>query len=104
MDLSNYSVADLKDLFDKLPREIARREKDEKLRIRKELEAMAAKAGYSLDDLLNEAPAKTKTSRSVAAKYRSPANPELSWTGRGRQPRWVVDFIAQGGKIEELAI
>lgn len=27
-----------------------------------------------------------------------------TWTGRGRQPQWVVDYIAKGGKLEDLEI
>jgi len=28
----------------------------------------------------------------VAPKYRNPANPEQTWTGRGRSPLWVQDL------------
>ncbi|MFZ7320569.1 H-NS family nucleoid-associated regulatory protein [Comamonas jiangduensis] len=38
----------------------------------------------------------------VPAKYRN-AQGE-TWTGRGRQPRWVADHVAAGGKVEDLAI
>jgi len=49
MDISNLSVSELKSLLEKIPAEINRREKQEKARIRQELEALAAKSGYSLD-------------------------------------------------------
>ncbi|MDX9944227.1 MAG: H-NS family nucleoid-associated regulatory protein [Azonexus sp.] len=28
----------------------------------------------------------------------------LVWTGRGRQPKWVAEFLSAGGTIEQLAI
>jgi DNA-binding protein H-NS len=40
----------------------------------------------------------------AAMKYRHPEDSALTWSGRGRKPRWVVEFLAKGGKIESLAI
>lgn len=37
----------------------------------------------------------------VAVKYRSGEN---SWTGRGKQPKWVAEHVANGGKIEDLLV
>lgn len=105
MDISNLTVVELKSILDKIPGEIRRREKDEKARIRKELEALAAKNGYSLDELLGEAQADVrKASKPVAIKYRHPGDESLAWTGRGRQPKWVVEFLAAGGTFDKLAV
>ena len=27
-------------------------------------------------------------------KYRNPENPEQTWSGRGKRPAWVVDYLA----------
>jgi DNA-binding protein H-NS len=37
---------------------------------------------------------------SVAAKYRDPKNPEKTWTGRGRMPRWMV-AATKGSKAKK---
>lgn len=104
MDISTISVADLKSLLDKIPAEIKRREKEEKALIRKELEALAARSGYSLDDLLGEASEKVgKVKKLVAIKYRHPTDSSLTWTGRGRQPKWIVEYLAaNAGTLEQL--
>ena len=103
MDISTLSVADLKSLLEKIPTEIKRREKEDKTRIRKELEELAAKSGYSLDELLGEAAEKVaKVKKPVAVKYRTPDGQE--WTGRGRQPKFITKFIANGGTLEQLAV
>jgi len=42
--------------------------------------------------------------RKVAPKYRNPANAKDTWTGRGRQPRWLAALTAKGHKPEEFLI
>jgi len=103
MDISSISSAELKSLLEKIPTEIKRRESEKKKSIRKELEELAAKSGYSLDELLGEATQKiSKIKKPVAVKYRSQDGKE--WTGRGRQPKWLADFLANGGRLEQLAV
>ena len=46
----------------------------------------------------------SKAHAAVAVKYRHPQNSGLAWTGRGRQPAWVVAYISSGGTIEELLV
>lgn len=105
MDLSTYSIPELKTILDQIPAEITRREKQEKSRIRQELEALAAKSGYTLDQLLGESTEKVrKEGKPVAVKYRHPQDASQMWTGRGRQPKWVVEFLANGGTLEQLAV
>jgi len=103
MDISNISLAELKTLLAQIPKEIERREKEEKIKARKEIEAFAAERGFALSDLLGDAPAK-KERTPVAVKYKHPSDATLAWTGRGRQPKWVVDFLANGGTLEHLVV
>lgn len=103
MDISTLSLAELKDLLNKIPAEIKRREKDEKARALKDIAALAAERGFSLEELMEGAVSK-KEKAPVAVKYQHPKNPQLTWTGRGRQPKWVVEFLAAGGSLDQLAI
>jgi DNA-binding protein H-NS len=105
MDISKLSLSELKTLLEMIPAEIKRREKEEKAGIRKALEALAAQSGYTLDELLGDTTDRSrKPSKVVAVKYRHPANNSLAWTGRGRQPKWVVEYLASGGTFEQLAV
>jgi len=36
--------------------------------------------------------------------YRNPSNSAETWSGRGRQPKWVRDALARGKRLEDLAI
>lgn len=38
------------------------------------------------------------------AKYQSRIDPNLTWSGKGRNPGWVVTFLENGGTLEELEI
>lgn len=40
----------------------------------------------------------------VYPKYRNPNEPTETWSGRGKQPRWLVAALKAGHKIEEFMI
>ncbi len=54
----------------------------------------------------NQTPGKRgpKKGTKVAPKYRNPANRLETWTGRGRQPRWVVAALKGGKRLSDLLI
>lgn len=35
-------------------------------------------------------------------RYRHPTNPGQTWTGRGRRPAWVNEWLAGGGSLDDL--
>jgi DNA-binding protein H-NS len=51
-----------------------------------------------------EAKVKTTSGNKVKVKYRHPENVELEWTGRGRKPKWVEAWVANGGSIDNLLV
>jgi len=103
MDLSLLSISELKGLLESIPKEIKKREKDEKAKALKELAAFAAERGFTLDELVAGGLDVKKIRAPVAVKYRHPQNPDLTWTGRGRKPKWVADFLESGKPLEALA-
>ncbi|WP_341744771.1 H-NS histone family protein [Azonexus hydrophilus] len=104
MDISKLSIADLKELQSTIPSELSRRQKQAKAETLKELRLLAESRGFNLNELVSESIAATKNRPPVAVKYRHPQDNALNWTGRGRQPTWVVAFLKDGGKMEELAV
>ena len=40
----------------------------------------------------------------VFPKYRNPAVPSETWSGRGKQPRWLVSALEAGARIEDFRI
>lgn len=45
----------------------------------------------------------SKEGRPVAPKYRDPFS-GATWSGRGREPRWMAHLIRQGAKREDFRI
>jgi DNA-binding protein H-NS len=109
MDISKLSLPELLELQSKLPAEIESRKLVEKEKIIDQLAEMARDKGYSLEELLSR-PRKSGTTKKsfgtkkVAPKYRHPDNKDMTWTGRGRKPAWVVEWLAKGNPLAALAI
>ena len=40
----------------------------------------------------------------VLPKYFNPSSPTETWSGRGKQPRWIVAALQSGHKLEEFRI
>jgi DNA-binding protein H-NS len=40
----------------------------------------------------------------VSPKYRNPERPSETWSGRGKQPRWLVAHLKSGRRIDDFAI
>lgn len=40
----------------------------------------------------------------VLPKYRNPDAPFETWSGRGKQPRWLVSALKGGGRIDDFKI
>lgn len=69
--------------------------------IRAKVAEMAEASGFSIDEVTNKRRS-SRRGKKVAIKY-ADGNGN-NWTGRGRQPRWVVDAIAGGATLESLEV
>jgi len=105
MDLSTLSVIQLRELQQQIPAELKRRESQEKVNVLNEVRAFAKARGYAIEDLLGkDAKVKAVSGNKVKVKYRHPENSELEWTGRGRKPKWVEAWLANGGSLDNLLV
>lgn len=105
MDLSTLSAAQLRELQQQIPAELKRREAQEKVNILNEVRAFAKARGYAIEELLTkESKAKSASGTKVRVKYRHPENAALEWTGRGRKPKWIESWLANGGALDNLLV
>lgn len=106
MDLHTLSVTDLRALQEQIQKEIKSREQDELVKAREKILAIAQSAGISLKDLLgSQSQVKNRSVKvKVAVRYRHPVDNSLQWTGRGRQPKWVQEWVSIGKSLDELRI
>ncbi|MDT1062779.1 H-NS histone family protein [Paracoccus sp. CPCC 101403] len=100
LDLDKMSLRELRDLRNKVEKAISTFEDRRKREAIAAVENAAREFGFSLADL---ADAKQNRSK-VAPKYANPADPQATWTGRGRKPRWVIEALDAGRKLEDLEI
>lgn len=104
MDLSNLSSPDLRKLQEQIKHELKQREGLDKQKAREQIYAIALQAGVPLKDLLAGYPGTRNKGGKVEARYRNPANASEQWTGRGRQPKWVKEWVGSGKSIDGLRI
>lgn len=102
--IKTLSIEDLNALSRLIPGEIKHKKQEEQRMLLLELEQIAAAKGFRLKDLVSAKKESTTTRSAVQIKYRHPADESLTWTGRGRQPIWVRDFIVSGGTLDQLAV
>lgn len=73
--------------------------------VRQKIETLLSSSGLTLEDiypsLRKKAGARKSAAGSVAPKYRNPADPSQTWSGRGRQPAWFAAAIKRRGVTED---
>ena len=105
-DLSNYSLDQLKDLQVQVRNNIASREKEAITDVQQQILSLAESVGMTVAQLMNIKGIKAgKPAKTVAPRYRHPDSPELQWTGRGRKPNWIQEYLNSTGKdLDSLLI
>ena len=95
--LDKMSYSELATLLTEIDRAMVEKQAAERIALRQKLSDMAKDAGLTLDEVFGKA---RKRKGSVAPKYRDTKNPENTWTGRGRMPRWMV-AATKGSKAKK---
>ena len=95
--LEKMSYAELVEAEGQIARLKAEKQNTERAEVRQTLIDMAKSHGFEISDLFGRG---RKGKGTVAVKYRDPKNPEHTWTGRGRPPRWLV-AATKGGKAKK---
>lgn len=125
IDLSTLSAKELESLISQAKKRKTTLNKRKPLAaVRKRISTLLKTEGYTLEELFGSAaPATTRGPKAskaakaapaarkarkplgkVAPKYQNPANTGETWTGRGKQPRWLAAYTAQGKKLEDFLI
>ena len=115
IDLNNLSPRELGSLIATARKRQAQLSKRAPItKVRAKLTKLAKAEGYTIEELFGgsgagtrasaAAPARARKLGKVAPKYRNPENPKETWTGRGKQPRWLAAYTAQGRDLSEFLI
>lgn len=111
MDLKGKSKRELKALLKDIESEIVRRRKQDLREAKRVVGDIAKKHGFTLQQLLADAPAPVKRKKRQSAprppkppKYQDPRSPEKTWSGFGRPPEWFKDLLNSGKSESDLLI
>jgi DNA-binding protein H-NS len=99
--LEKMSLKDLKVLRNKVEKAIRSRHDRERAELRTRMKQMAEHAGFSLSDLFG---GKAGKRGPVSAKFAHPDNPSLTWSGRGRMPKWLSEKVKAGASPQDFRI
>jgi DNA-binding protein H-NS len=103
LNVEKMGLKDLLDLEIRVRKAISVAKERERADVKHKIAALAENAGFSVTELFGAGRGGAKGGK-VAVKYVNPDNKSETWTGRGRQPRWLVSKLSKGGKIADFEI
>ncbi len=98
-DLLSVSSKDLLAFQITLSDAIERRRDQDKSEFLDKVATLATESGFALEEVLLTPPRKTP-----AIKYRNPEDPTQGWSGRGRKPNWLLNYLEAGRSLEEFEV
>jgi DNA-binding protein H-NS len=108
LDLEAMDFDELWLLHEELTKILSEKMTAEKLELEKRLAQLnrpeqSRDAGNPLTETRTDRPPRRKYPR-VLPKYCNPTAPTETWSGRGKQPRWLVAALQSGHKLEDFRI
>jgi len=97
------SLEELQEQAEALQEEIRQRQKAEVANARVQIREIAARHGLEVTIRMKGREEPAEGREPARAKYRNPDTGD-SWSGRGRKPKWLVEALDNGGKLEDFSI
>jgi DNA-binding protein H-NS len=108
IDFETMSVDDLWSLHESISKVLSEKITSEKYELERRLAVLNRTGRAAIERPDTPAPvAGEKTRRQypqVLPKYRNPKVPSETWSGRGKQPRWLVAAMTSGRKIDDFKV
>lgn len=103
VNYSELSVSELQEAINKAQNALDEKKDAEKATLKAEILELVKSRGFSMEELFGFE-GKGKKKAKVAVTHQDPKNPSHTWSGRGRKPKWLVEAIENGAKIEDFVI
>ena len=97
-DLSSMSADELWALHEEISAILVRRLAEEKAALEQRLRQLKPEGGRGTFERAK------RPYPQVLPKFRNPARPAETWSGRGKQPRWLTAQLRSGKKINDFLI
>ena len=98
-DFEGMPLDELWSLHQQIRLELEKKITEEKLKLQHRLNELSRKFGSATADNPQRRPYPK-----VQPKFRNPDDPSITWSGRGRHPRWVNELLAAGRAIDDFRI
>ena len=98
-ELERMQLDDLWSLHEKIGSILERKFEHEKRKLQHRLDELGRQFGGSPTDLPQRRPYPK-----VTPKFKNPRDPSQTWSGRGKQPRWIAELLAVGGDLDDFRI
>lgn len=103
--LEDFASADLEMLIGHAEDALKKARDREAKQAMAELEAVAKKFGFDIDELVRRKAEELVSGQTgEPIRFQHPKNKALTWTGRGRLPKWLKDAQEAGEDIEDYRI
>jgi DNA-binding protein H-NS len=97
--LEKMPLDDLWQLHERINLILKQKLEDENRKLQRRLDELGRRFSGSHSDHLARRPYPK-----VEPKFRNPEDPSETWSGRGKQARWVIALLAAGRTIDDLRI
>ena len=108
LNLDAMTIDEMWQLHEEIGRVLSIRLTSEKRELEKRLARLRRESEISqskpADEQPREVPRERRKYPTVFPKYRNPNKPFETWSGRGKQPRWLTAALKSGQTIEEFVI
>ena len=98
-DLVKMPLDQLWRLHEQVIQLLDRKLQQEARKLQQRLDELGRKFGGTPDDIPQRRPYPK-----VKPKFRNPNDPSETWSGRGKQPRWISELLVSGRSLEEFRI
>ncbi len=104
IDLKSMNFNQLGDLIKKAQSRQEELSREKASKLREKINALVKAEGLHLDDVLGRTAARGRARGKLKPKFRNPADPNQTWSGRGKRPNWFRAAIDSGKKESDLLI
>ena len=106
-DLAELNISELEALIAEARQLITEKQQQRIQSAYLDVVRIASDLGMTVEELIARGRSKNQKTISrgvVPPRYRNPLNETDTWTGRGKQPRWVAHNISRGITLEDMLI
>lgn len=106
IDITKLSRKQLDELSRKVESRQSELQKDTIAKLKKRIEKEITDSGFTVEDLFGRRGRGRPAAKrgKVPPKYRNPAEPSQTWSGRGKRPNWFKAALSKGKKEKDLLI